>query len=297
MERRILGDGGVGAVDPRTADLEVRLAGAGIRIDCRVDHCRVEVGAGGITGTGCVAAAPWLPFGCGTWRSAFTVAQLTCFCATNIPTPEMKIWSPSWRRLRALGPPTASSGRMKIDDKSFRRCQVARSSASALESLIRCVVWPSWTYAPSVPLSPVSRHRARRLHELLPKAGIVVIDLILGAGQPDRTISDADVLLRQHPAEDGLRYLNLQPSTDPNHLSPENLAVTILINSRAGPAAFRSAQNHGHVLDIGNCLMCRWRRLLLVNAPRSPVSSTQSRTGRDLQPQWQPRFSTRNGPS
>ena len=27
-----------------------------------VDHCRVEVGAGAITGTGCVAAAPWLPF-------------------------------------------------------------------------------------------------------------------------------------------------------------------------------------------------------------------------------------------
>jgi hypothetical protein len=86
---------------------------------------------------------------------------------------------------------------------------------------------------------------------LLPKAGIVVIDLILGAGQPDRTVSDADVLLGQHPAEDGLRYLNWQPSTDPNHLSPEDLAVTILINSRAGPAAFRSAQNHGHVLDIG----------------------------------------------
>jgi len=68
---------------------------------------------------------------------------------------------------------------------------------------------------------------------------------------PTRTVSDADVLLGQHPAEDGLRYLNWQPSTDPNHLSPEDLAVTILINSRAGPAAFRSAQNHGHVLDIG----------------------------------------------
>jgi hypothetical protein len=101
---------------------------------------------------------------------------------------------------------------------------------------------------------PLCRYRrfhgtARRLHELLPKAGIVVIDMILGAGQPDRTVSDADVLLGQHPAEDGLRYLNWQPSTDPNHLSPEDLAVTILINSRAGPAAFRSAQNHGHVLD------------------------------------------------
>ena len=86
---------------------------------------------------------------------------------------------------------------------------------------------------------------------MLPKAGIVVVDLILGAGQLDRTVSDADVLLGQYPAEDGLRYLNWQPSTDPNHLSPEDLAVTILINSRVGPAAFRSAQDRGPVLDIG----------------------------------------------
>ena len=180
---------------------------------------------------------------------------------------------------------------------SSRRCHVARSSASALESLIRCVVWPSWTYAPFVSLSPVSRHRARRLHELLPKAGIGVIDLILGAGQPDRTVSDADVLLGQHPAEDGLRYLNWQPSTDPNHLSPEGLAGTILINSRAGPARLGVHKITATCSASGNCLMCPWKRRLLVNAPRSPVSSPQSRTGRDLQPQWQPRFSTRNGPS
>jgi hypothetical protein len=179
---------------------------------------------------------------------------------------------------------------------SSRRCQVG-SSASALASLIRCVVWPSWTYALFVPLSPVSRHRARRLHELLPKAGIVVIDLILGAGQLDRTVSDADVLLGQHPAEDGLRYLNWQPSTDPNHLSPEDLAVTILINSRAGPAAFRSAQNHGHVLDIGKLPDVPLEKTSAGERAQVASSSPQSRTGKDLQHQWQPRFSTRNGPS
>ena len=101
MERRLLGDGGVGAVDPRTADLEVRLAGAGVRIDRRVDHCRVEVGASGITGTGCVAAAPWLPFRMRDLAVSFYRCPIG---ATNIPAPEMKIWSPSWRRLRAFGP-------------------------------------------------------------------------------------------------------------------------------------------------------------------------------------------------
>jgi hypothetical protein len=125
----------------------------------------------------------------------------------------------------------------------------------------------------------------------------VVIDLILGAGQPDRTVSDADVLLGQHPAEDGLRYLNWQPSTDPNHLSPEGLAGTILINSRAGPAAFRSAQNHGHVLDIGKLPDVPLEETSAGERAQVASSSPQSRAGKDLQPQWQPRFSTRNGPS
>jgi hypothetical protein len=47
----------------------------------------------------------------------FTVAQLTCSCATNIPAPEMKIRSPSWRRLRAFGAAYGIQRRMKIDDK------------------------------------------------------------------------------------------------------------------------------------------------------------------------------------
>jgi hypothetical protein len=80
----------------------------------------------------------------------------------------------------------------------------------------------------------------------VPRAGL----LILGAGRLDRVISDADVLLAEYPAEDGLRYLNWKPSTDPDHLSPEDLAVAILINSRVGAAAFRSAQDHGPELDL-----------------------------------------------
>jgi len=118
-----------------------------------------------------------------------------------------------------------------IDDKFVSK--VPGSSASALESLSRCVVWPSRTDARSVPLSPVSWAQGAPPSWVLPKAGILAVDLILGAGQLDRTVSGADVLLGQYPAEDGLRYLTWQPSTDPNHLSPEDLAVTILIAAAA----------------------------------------------------------------
>ena len=40
------------AVDPRAADVEVGLAGAGERLDRRIDHRGVQIGAGLVTGTG-----------------------------------------------------------------------------------------------------------------------------------------------------------------------------------------------------------------------------------------------------
>lgn len=94
---------------------------------------------------------------------------------------------------------------MKIDDKFVSKVLGSAKLGRRAQVTDPMCRLASWMYAPFVPISPVSRRRARRLHELLPKAGIVVIDLILGAGQPDRTVSDADVLLGQHVAEDGLR--------------------------------------------------------------------------------------------
>ncbi len=78
----------------------------------------------------------------------------------------------------------------------------------------------------------------------------VSIDLIVGGGRLDRILSHADELLIEYRSDDGLRYLDWKPSTDPNRLMPEDLAVTILINSRVGPAAFKSAQDQGAELDL-----------------------------------------------
>jgi hypothetical protein len=78
----------------------------------------------------------------------------------------------------------------------------------------------------------------------------IVVDLVVGAGHIDRRLSAADHLLAAYRTDDGLRYLDWRPSTDPDRLMPEDLAVTILINSRVGPAAFKSAQDHGAELDL-----------------------------------------------
>jgi Family of unknown function (DUF6308) len=78
----------------------------------------------------------------------------------------------------------------------------------------------------------------------------VGVELIVGAGRLDRTLSNADELLVAYRTDDGLRYLDWRPSTDPNRLMPEDLAVTILINSRVGPAAFKSTQDHGPDLEL-----------------------------------------------
>ena len=58
------------------------------------------------------------------------------------------------------------------------------------------------------------------------------MDLTVGAGILDRVLRDAEELLVAYRTDDGLRYLDYRPSTDPDRLMPEDLAVTILINSR-----------------------------------------------------------------
>ncbi|MGH9089784.1 MAG: DUF6308 family protein [Acidimicrobiales bacterium] len=76
------------------------------------------------------------------------------------------------------------------------------------------------------------------------------MELLVGGGRIDRTLSDPDVLLDAYRTDDGLRYLGYRPIADPNVLVPDDLAVTILINSRVGPAAFKSIQDRGHELDL-----------------------------------------------
>jgi hypothetical protein len=77
------------------------------------------------------------------------------------------------------------------------------------------------------------------------------MDLIYGAGQLNRRVQDAEDLLSRYLTDIGLRYLEYRPITPWDSLVPEDLAVTILINSRVSWRAFESVQDHGPVLDLG----------------------------------------------
>ena len=76
------------------------------------------------------------------------------------------------------------------------------------------------------------------------------MDLTLGAGRHDRQVADAEALLVAYRQDTGTRYLDRVPCTPANQLVPEDLAVTILINSRVGSTAFAAVQDLGSGLDL-----------------------------------------------
>ena len=57
VQRRVFADRGVRTVNPQAADIETGLAGAIECLDRRVDHCGVQVRAGGVSRTGGVDGA------------------------------------------------------------------------------------------------------------------------------------------------------------------------------------------------------------------------------------------------
>jgi hypothetical protein len=76
------------------------------------------------------------------------------------------------------------------------------------------------------------------------------MELILGGGELDRVISDVDRLLREYRGDIGYEYLKYRPVTPPNKLVPEDLAVTLLVNSRVTYRAFQSLQKYGEGIEF-----------------------------------------------
>ncbi|MGD0168013.1 MAG: DUF6308 family protein [Gaiellaceae bacterium] len=78
------------------------------------------------------------------------------------------------------------------------------------------------------------------------------MDLVFGAGRLDRHVAAAEDLLISYRDDTGLRYLDHRPCTPADVLVPEDLAVTILINSRASSDAFASVQDRAPEIDLAS---------------------------------------------
>jgi hypothetical protein len=76
------------------------------------------------------------------------------------------------------------------------------------------------------------------------------MNLTFGSGRLVRVVEDAAALLVAYRDDSGTDYLNFEPITPQDSLLPEDLAVTILINSRVGPKAFQAVQHRAHELDL-----------------------------------------------
>lgn len=81
------------------------------------------------------------------------------------------------------------------------------------------------------------------------------MELILGAGKLDRQVADVEGLLhdwREKERDWGQLYLEYQPITPRDRLLVEDLAVTMLINSRVAARAATSVCRNGSTLDLGS---------------------------------------------
>jgi hypothetical protein len=79
------------------------------------------------------------------------------------------------------------------------------------------------------------------------------VELTFGAGNLDRRVAAVEGLLRSwHEKERdfGQLYLEYEPSTPKDQLLVEDLAVTMLINSRVAARAATSVARHGAELDL-----------------------------------------------
>ena len=79
------------------------------------------------------------------------------------------------------------------------------------------------------------------------------MNLIYGAGKVDRRVEDVEDLLREwrvREADWGQLYLEFKPATPPDALLLEDLAVTMLINSRVAGQAAAAVLRNGRSLDL-----------------------------------------------
>jgi len=88
------------------------------------------------------------------------------------------------------------------------------------------------------------------------------VALTIGAGRVDRVIQDAENVLRGYESkgDTGLEYLRYPMTTPPDRVLPEDLAVTLLVNSRATARAVQSLRDRGPGIDLSTLSDCPLER-------------------------------------
>jgi hypothetical protein len=79
------------------------------------------------------------------------------------------------------------------------------------------------------------------------------MELIFGAGEIDRQVPEVEALLRDWREKErdfGQLYLEHKPATPGDQLLVEDLAATMLVNSRVAACAATSVYRHGATIDL-----------------------------------------------
>src|SRR5215211_3351436 len=74
--------------------------------------------------------------------------------------------------------------------------------------------------------------------------------MIFGAGHLDRVIANPEQLLMRYRQDTGAYYLDYESIIPRDRIVPEDLAVTLLVNSQVRWYAFRSIQLYGSSIDL-----------------------------------------------
>jgi hypothetical protein len=78
------------------------------------------------------------------------------------------------------------------------------------------------------------------------------VHLTVGSGKIDRIIPNAEELLLQYRNDTGCFYQDYLPITPPDRVVPEDLAVTLLVNSQVGWRAFHSLMELASTIELSS---------------------------------------------
>jgi hypothetical protein len=89
-------------------------------------------------------------------------------------------------------------------------------------------------------------------------------ELIYGASKIDRSVDDPERKLKKFiDTDDGYKYYRYHPITPKDYLYPEDIGITLVLNSRAGEKAVRSLIQHGKSIALNEFPQTKFEKTTL----------------------------------